>query len=172
MPLQPAERELLRLQKMEESCHACSEEGARLFLTNELQKLRLIKNTLRVRQETTTDSLLRGTPNSAQKSGVLLTVTICPPRQRSRRRGQGVTREVWKKIKGHLSLCKEHGYLIFQRSFYGCALNFQARRQQLLCIVPCGQFGWGTKITTRVSKPQQGQERSAARNITQEILRA
>lgn len=53
---------------MEESCNACSEEGASLFLTNELHKLHLIKNTPRARQETTTSSLLRGTPNSAQKS--------------------------------------------------------------------------------------------------------
>lgn len=44
---------------MEESHNACSEEGASLFLTNELHKLHSIRNTPRVRQETTTDSLLR-----------------------------------------------------------------------------------------------------------------
>lgn len=53
---------------MEQSRNACSEEGARLLLTNELRKLHRIKNTPRVRQETTTGSLLGGTPNSAQKS--------------------------------------------------------------------------------------------------------
>lgn len=131
---------------------ACSEEGASLFLTNELHKLHMIKNTPRVRQETTTDSLFKGTPNCAQKSTVLLPATICPPRERSRRRGGGVMREAWEKIKGTEFPCRKHGYPIFQRSFYGYDLNFQTRRQLLLCIVPCGQFGWGTKIKTRVSK--------------------
>lgn len=150
---------------MEESCNACSEEGASLFLTNELHKLHMIKNTPRVRQETTTDSPLRGAPNRTQNSGALLIATICPPRQRNRSRGGGVLREAWEKMKGNLTLCREQGYPIIQRSFYGYALNFQARRQQLLCIMPCGQFSWGTEIQTRVSRSQCCQKRSATQGI-------
>lgn len=149
----------LHLQRMEEFHNTHGGEGASLFLTKELRKLCMIKTTPQVRQETTANSILRGMPNSSHNSRLLLLATIFPTQGKElhaeeceewwRWLGGG-----WGEDKGEPESAQGIGHPRFQRSFYSYDLNFQARRQQLYCVVPWGQLGLRPKSAMRFSKFQ------------------